>query len=144
MMWKKMVEWHRGWEDEQLRILDDPELAMTAAPGYRRNLGAKLAELSLVERQQLRDFALKYRGWRLYAALAKLILLFTLAGVALFYVNPDPGLGKSILLTNALGTLGIFAFYGAFFNYRKLASKGWRAFFVVATRWRPSWTKVAW
>ena len=130
-MWKKMVEWHRGWEDEQLRILDNPELAKAAAPGYRRKVGAKLAGLSLVERQQLRDFALKYRGWRFYAAAAKLFMLFTLAGVALFYLNPDPGIVKSIILTNALGALGIVAFYGAFYNYRKLVSKGWKALFVV-------------
>ena len=130
-MWKKMVEWYRGWEDEQLRILDNPELAAAAAPGYRRKVGARLAELSLIERQQLRDFALKYRGWRFYAVAAKLIMLFTLAGVALFYLNPDPGVVKSIILTNALGALGTFAFYGAFFNYRKLVSKGWKALFVV-------------
>lgn len=130
-MWKKMVEWYRGWEDEQLRILDNPELATAVVPGYRRKVGARLAELSLIERQQLRDFALKYRGWRLYAAAAKLIMLFTLAGVALFYLNPDPGVVKSIILTNALGALGIFSFYGAFFNYRKLASKGWKALFAV-------------
>ncbi len=130
-MWKKMVAWHRGWEDEQLRILDKPELATAAAPGYRREVGARLAELPLSDRQQLRDFALKYRGWRLYAAAAKLITLFTLAGVTLFYLHPDPGLFKLIILTNALGALGIFAAYGAFFNYRKLVSKGWKALFVV-------------
>lgn len=130
-MWKKMVEWHRGWEDEQLRILDNPELATAAAPGYRRKVGTKLAELSLIERQQLRDFALEYRGWRFYAAAAKLILLFTLAGVALFYVNPYPGVVKSIILTNALGALGMIAFFGGFFNYRKLVSKGWKALFLV-------------
>jgi signal transduction histidine kinase len=131
MMWKKMAEWYRGWEDEQLRILDNPELATAAASGKRRKVAARLAELSLIERQQLRDFALKYRGWRFYAAAAKLISLFTLAGVALFYLNPDPGVVKSIILTNALGALGLYAFYGAFFNYRKLVSKGWKALFVV-------------
>jgi hypothetical protein len=32
----KFVNWYRKWEDEQIAVLEQPELASQAAQGYRR------------------------------------------------------------------------------------------------------------
>lgn len=123
-MWNKFVEWHRG--DDLLKVLENPSLIDAMPPGLPRSMNCVLASLSQVERQQIRDFAIKYRGWRFYAALAKLLVLFTLAGIALHLVFPTKELGKMIFLANIVGTVFMFTIFVAYFNYRKMVGKSLR------------------
>src|SRR4051794_25474925 len=97
-MFSSIANWYRELEHEHLSVLQDPSLAAQAPAGYRRHFANKLAQLSAIERQQLREFTLKYRGARLLAAVAQLLLLFTLIGAAAHLALPQFGWGKAITM----------------------------------------------
>jgi signal transduction histidine kinase len=122
-MFRKIANWYTEWEDEQIGVLQDPSLAAQAPAGYRRALANKLAQLSPIERHQLREFSLKYRGARLLAALAKLLLLFTVIGMALHLAVPQHGWGKAIVVANLVGFGVVWMTVGTWFNYRWLVDK---------------------
>lgn len=122
-MWNKIVEWHRGWESDQIMVLENPASVEQIPPGLRRKMHSVLAQMSPVERMQLREFCEKYRGWRGYAATAKLLVLFTLIGVALHLAFPHKDLVKSIVMVNILGVAALLTFSAAYFNYRKMVGK---------------------
>ncbi len=122
-MWNRLVHWYQDWEQEQLRVMVDPASALQSRPGWRRVVACTLADLSVVERQQLHEFSLKYRGWRLYAALGKLMAVFTAAGVGLYLLAPHKGLLASIVSVNILCLAICFVFLIAYFNYRKMMGK---------------------
>ena len=122
-MFSKLIHWYRDWEQEQIRVLEDPATAELARPGMRRAVACKLAQMSVIERQQLRDFSLKYRGWRMYAAIARLIVLFSLCGAGLWLLAPHKGLLASMVVANILGLAVVFVFLVAYFNYRKMAGR---------------------
>jgi len=131
-MLKKIVHWYRDWENEQLRVLADPNEILKQEPGWRRTLNSKLAEMSQVERMQLREFSLKYRGWRFFAALAGWFAVFSLIGVVLYFVKPEKGLGAPLAMVNLLGLGTLMIFGTAWFNYRKMAEKQFRFFgFII-------------
>ena len=71
----------------------------------------------------MREFSLKYRGTRLLAAIAKLLLRFTLTGAAAHLALPDYGWGKAIGMANLLGFAVVWATTAAWFNYRWLVDK---------------------
>lgn len=119
-MFRSVAKWYREWEQEQLRVLADPSYAAQTPAGYRRHVANKLARLSPIERQQIRAFSLKYSGTRLFAVVARLILLFTLAGVAAHFAIPRFGLGYSVGMANLLGLAIVWATTAAWFNYRWL------------------------
>jgi signal transduction histidine kinase len=116
-MWRSVVNWYREWEEEQLNVLERPELAAQAPAGYRRCFANKLAQLSPLERRQLREFSLHYRGKRLLAALLKLTLLFTLAGAVLHGALSSISWGRAILAANMVGLCITWATIGVWFNY---------------------------
>lgn len=122
-MFSKMADWYRDWEGEQIRVLDNPDTASEVAPGWRRVMACKMAQLSVVERQQLRDFSIKYQGWRLYAVIARLSLLFSLCGAGLWLLAPHKSLLACIVQMNVLGLALAFVFLMAYFNYRKMAGR---------------------
>ena len=143
-MWARLANWHREWEDEQIRVLEHPELAAGMAPGFRRHCAARLGELSFIERQQLRAFSLKYRGWRIYAAILRMLALFTLAGLAASFVFPEKGALRCVVAANALGSALMMTCLGVWFNYRRLAGNGlriglkllgWTLLAALATLW---------
>ncbi|UUZ52419.1 hypothetical protein LP419_23310 [Massilia sp. H-1] len=77
--------------------------------------------MSAIERGQLREFSIKYQGWRIYAAIARLILLFSVCGVGIHLLRPQKGLLPCILTANMLGLVVCMVFLVAYFNYRKMA-----------------------
>jgi signal transduction histidine kinase len=103
-MWRKIANWYREWEEEQIAVLEKPELASHAAQGYRRKLYCKLAERSPLERQQMRDFSLALKGWRGWAWTAVLVAAFTLCGAALHLSSPRIGWVAAIV-SAAFGAL---------------------------------------
>ncbi len=122
-MFRSVANWYREWEQEQLMVLADPSYAARTRPGFRRHCANKLAKLSPIERQQLREFSIKYRGARFFIAVAKLILLFTLAGVALHFASPRFGLMHAVVMANLLGLAIGWATTAAWFNYRWLVDR---------------------
>jgi signal transduction histidine kinase len=123
-VWAKLVTWHREWESEMLDVLSNPALAQNAPPGYRRWTALKLAELSTIERQQLRKFSIKYRGWRLYAAIGKLVALFCLAGTLWHLAAPEKfSWQESLVLSNSVGLATLLGLLGQWFNYRRFQGK---------------------
>jgi signal transduction histidine kinase len=122
-MVRSILKWYREWEDEQINVLEDPSLAAQAPAGYRRSVANKLARMSAIERQQLREFSMKYRGPRLLLALGKLLLLFTLIGTAAHLLLPNYAWGRGVVMANVLGFSLVWATTAAWFNYRWLVDK---------------------
>ncbi len=129
-MWSKFLAWHRAWEASQIAILQDPALAESAPAGIQRWTALQVANMSAIERRQLLDFSLKYRGRRTYYAMAKLVLVFSIVG-ALFYLTTEKAsLGVMVLLFNVIGFGLCGVALTGYFNYRMLVGKG---FIVVMT-----------
>ncbi|WP_313031620.1 sensor histidine kinase [Massilia alkalitolerans] len=115
-MWRKIIDWYEDLEREHLAILERPELAAQVAPGYRRKMADSLATMSPIERQQLRDFSLTYRGRRFWLAIAKFALAFTAIGLLM-----ELALGKgswiaSVVVANLLGFGLLMGGVGVWFN----------------------------
>jgi len=126
-MWRKLVNWHREWENELLGVLEQPGTAAVAQSGYRRCLARKAADLSPVERRQLHEFTLANRGWRGYWLLAKLIVLFTVGGGGLLHLlRPDIGWLSAIIVANVLGLVLLFAIFTSWFYYRSVVDQRWK------------------
>jgi signal transduction histidine kinase len=147
-MWRKVANWYREWEDEQIAVLEKPELAAQSAPGFRRFYYCKLAERSPLERQQLRDFSLALKGWRGWLWTAVFLALFTLCGAALHLSRPTIGWVAAIVSANICGTAVMFALIGAWFNYRQFSRKklklilmalGFAAFAGVSSTFLSMW-----
>jgi signal transduction histidine kinase len=128
-MWNRIVKWHDDWEQEQLDVLADPSLVNNVPPGWRRACVQKLAALSPVERHELREFSMTYRGRRLWTALAKLVSSFTVAGVLAHFVWPAKlSVFSGIVAANALGFLLLMTLVSVWFNYRRMQGRTVRIF----------------
>lgn len=118
-MLKKYTDWYRSIDEESLRVLKHPEMAAQAQGRVRRYVAMKLAKLTPIERQQLHDFLLKYRGAGFYIAAFKLMLLFSAIGVALHLLLPARfELLKALVFSNGLGFALAWGLVGVWFNYR--------------------------
>ena len=118
-MLKKYTQWYRGIDDETLRVLKHPDMAEQVQGRVRRYVAMKLVKLTPIERQQLHDFLLKYRGAGFYIAAFKLMLLFSAIGVALHLLLPARfELLKAMAFSNGLGFALAWGLLGVWFNYR--------------------------
>ena len=122
-MFNRIAQWYRDWEQEQLDVLDDPSIVAALAPGYRRYCGQKVGELSAIERQQLREFAITYRGRRLWVALARMVLTFSAVGM-LFHLLFASGasIPHAVMMGNLIGFTVAMVLISVWFNYRRIAS----------------------
>ena len=131
-MFKSLIQWHRDWEAEVLAVLANPALIDTLSKGYRRTTAQHLVQLSAIERQQLREFALTYRGWKGYIALGKLLILLNVVAVAVHLVFPAKfSLFEALAVTNALGLCSVGGFVGMWFNYRRMPAANLKSFLKV-------------
>ena len=122
-MLKRIAQWWSDWEQEQLNVLDDPGIADTLGPGYRRYAAQKIGELSQIERQQLREFCIAYRGRRLWIALAKMLLAFSAAGLLVHLLFPSQrSLPYIVMMANLIGFTAAMVLASVWFNYRKIAN----------------------
>jgi signal transduction histidine kinase len=119
-MWRGIAKWYRELEDEHLRVLAEPALAARTAPGYRRFVANRLARLTPIERQQLLEFSLNYRGWRSFAAIAKFAAMFSVAGAILHLAVPSIRWIAAIGAVNVIGFSIVAAVIGVWFNYRHI------------------------
>lgn len=115
-MWRKIIDWYKDLEREHLAILERPELAANVAPGYRRKMADSIATMSPVERQQLRDFSLTYRGRRLWLAVAKFALAFTLIGLLMELALDKGSWIAPVVVANLLGFGLLMGGVGVWFN----------------------------
>ncbi|MGK5059560.1 sensor histidine kinase [Janthinobacterium sp. LB2P49] len=118
-MLKKYTDWYRSIDEESLLVLKHPEMAAQVQGRVRRYVAMKLVKLTPIERQQLHDFLLKYRGAGFYIAAFKLMLLFSAIGVALHLLLPVKfDLLKALAFSNGLGFALAWGVVGVWFNYR--------------------------
>jgi signal transduction histidine kinase len=127
----RVASWYRGWEDETLAVLAQPELAAQLPAGFRKCKAQKLAKMPPLQREQLRTFLLKYRGRRMLWAMARLSLLFSLCSILLRRSAPDLSWPFALLVANVIGFAVAFALVGAWFDYRQLAQKKGRIILSV-------------
>ncbi|MGK5023602.1 sensor histidine kinase [Janthinobacterium sp. RB2R34] len=118
-MLKKYRDWYRSIDDESLLVLKHPEMAAQVQGRLRRCVARNLATLTPIERQQLHDFLLKYRGAGFFIAAFKLMLLFSAIGVVLHLLLPARfELLKAVLFSNGMGFALAWGLVGVWFNYR--------------------------
>ena len=121
-MWQRLKNWYRKWNDEILDVLADPSLVQTIHDPRRRKFAQKLADLSAIERMQLREFSLKYQGAVLWKSVAKLSAFFTVCGFGFVLFRPSLNPWTLIAIANLLGWATIFSLLGVWFNYRQIKS----------------------
>ncbi|WP_332876654.1 sensor histidine kinase [Massilia sp. S19_KUP03_FR1] len=127
-MWRKFVQWYQEWEREQMAVLACPSLASRTPLGYRRFIATGLAQLSEIERQQLADFSLKYKGSKIWIPVAWMALAFSVTGLLLqLALAPNFPLHKALIGANAIGFTCLTMWIGAWFNYRQLSQRMVRA-----------------
>lgn len=118
-MLKKFRDWYRSIDDESLMVLKHPEMAAQVRGRARRCIARNLSTLTPIERQQLHDFLLKYRGAGFYIAAFKLMLLFSAIGVVLHLLFPVKfELLKAVVFSNGMGFALVWGLIGVWFNYR--------------------------
>jgi signal transduction histidine kinase len=126
VMWRKIRDWHRAWEDEVLAVLEQPALAASVPPGYRRRAAEQVAALSPIERKQLLAFSTAYRGWRGWLATGKLAAAFTGAGALFNLLFLHGGWLAPVVVANAVGFSVVIGIVGVWFNYRTIVEKKWK------------------
>ncbi|WP_426076547.1 sensor histidine kinase [Janthinobacterium sp. PSPC3-1] len=118
-MLKKFRDWYRSIDDESLLVLKHPEMAAQVKGRARRCIARNLSTLTPIEREQLHDFLLKYRGAGFYIAAFKLMLLFSAIGVVLHLLFPVKfELLKAVVFSNGMGFALVWGLIGVWFNYR--------------------------
>ena len=118
-MLKKYRDWYRSIDDESLLVLKHPEMAAQVQGRMRRCIARNLARLTPIEREQLHDFLLKYRGAGFYIAAFKLMLLFSAIGLVLHLLLPARfELLKALAFSNGMGFALVWGLVGVWFNYR--------------------------
>ncbi len=131
-MFQRIMQWHRDWEDEILAVLVQPALAASVTPGYRRRAAERLTQLSAIERQQILNFASRYRGRKGYLALGKLLVVLNLTAVAVHLAFPTTfSLTEALVVTNALGLISVLGMVSMWFNYRRMPSASVKSFLKV-------------
>ena len=133
-MLKKYTDWYRSIDEETLRVLKHPELAEQVQGRVRRYVAMKLVKLTPIERQQLHDFLLKYRGAGFYIAAFKLMLLFSAIGLALHLLLPARfELLKALAFSNGLGFALAWGLVGVWFNYRSSVRNKFRRLLLIVS-----------
>ena len=128
---------YRSWEDAHLQLLDQLNAGQTPGPHwtgsrFRRLMVQRLAQASSSERQQMRDFLWRWRGWRSWAALAGLIAATSLAGLLVHLQWPGRfGALEAVLLLNVL-VLGLaLGLAGTWFTPQRFAPRRGRSLLLV-------------
>jgi signal transduction histidine kinase len=130
-MWRRIANWYHELEEEQLAVLAQPELAAQAQAGWRRRAAQKLAQMPPLQRKQLREFTLSYRGPRGYWALARLALVFSLCGLSWSLVAGRENWIGTVVTANVFGFCIAAALISAWFDYHRLVRDKWKMLLTV-------------
>ena len=124
---------YRGWEDSYIEMLDALNAGRDPGPSWsathaRRRMIRKTRCMSATEREQMRDFIWRFRGWRGWAALSVPVAIVSMLGLALHLTWPAKfGALEAILLANllffslAMGAVATWFNPGSFKKFRGLA-----------------------
>jgi signal transduction histidine kinase len=129
-MWRRIADWYSKWEDEQIAVLDQPEL-VAQAPGYRRLTYKGLVKRTPVEKEQLRGFMLALKGWRGWLVSAVALAVYSLCSLPLHALVPALSWAKALLAANLLGITLTFVLLGAWFNYRRMVQRKLRTIVIL-------------
>jgi len=131
-MWKRIEQWNREVEAEQLAVLRDPTLVDQVPAGCRRFFARKLAEMSPAEREDLYQFSSSISTSAALLALLKLCVVLTVLG---FMVNlaflPDTPWWQTVVAANAIGAAVAMALAGVWFNYGKIVRAKGKALVTI-------------
>lgn len=120
-MWKRIEQWNREVEAEQLAVLRDPSLVEQVPAGCRRFFARKLAEMSPAERESLYRFSSAVSTSAALLALLKLCVLLSVLG---FLINlaflPSKPWWQTVIAANAIGIAVAMSLMGVWFNYGKV------------------------
>lgn len=121
-MWHRLTTWYHKWNDELLDVLADPTRVQTITDPRRRKFAQQLADLSAIERMQIREFSLKYKGPTLWKSIAKLSVFFSVCGLGFLLFKPNLNPWMLLAIANLLGWSMIVSLLGVWFNYRQIKS----------------------
>jgi len=131
-MWKRIEQWNREVEAEQLAVLRDPALVAQVPAGCRRFFARKLAQMSPAERESVYRFSSTVST---SAALLALLKLFVVLSVLGFLVNlaflPDRPWWHTVLAANAIGLAMAMSLMGVWFNYGKIVRAKGKALVTI-------------
>ena len=122
-LWSKFGDQFLMITEDQRKVLEDPQTLGNIAPGYRRKMAVKMAAMSPIERSQLLEFSLKFRGRHLAITLAKIMLVLTLCGLAVALLFPQRGLVESIAYANVMGLVLVAWMVTTYFKLSQLYGK---------------------
>lgn len=131
-MWKRIEQWNREVEAEQLAVLRDPALVTQVPPGLRRYFACKLAAMSPAERESLYQFSSSVSTSAALLALLKLCVVLTVLG---FLTNlaflPATPWWQTVVAVNAIGAAVAMALAGVWFNYGKIVRAKGKALVTI-------------
>ncbi|MDY0975245.1 histidine kinase [Massilia sp. CFBP9012] len=131
-MWKRIEQWNREVEAEQLAVLRDPTLVAQVPAGCRRFFARKLAQMSPAERESLYQFSSTVST---SAALLALLKLFVVLSVVGFLINlaflPARPWWHTVLAANAIGLAMAMSLMGVWFNYGKIVRAKGKALVTI-------------
>lgn len=131
-MWKRIEQWNREVEAEQLAVLRDPALVTQVPAGLRRYFACKLAAMSPAERESLYQFSSSVSTSAALLALLKLCIVLTVLG---FLTNlaflPATPWWQTVVAVNAIGAAVAMALAGVWFNYGKIVRAKGKALVTI-------------
>ena len=131
-MWKRIAQWNREVEAEQLAVLRDPSLVGQVPAGCRRFFARKLAAMSPAERESLHRFSSAVSTSAALLALLKLCVVLTVLGllVNLAYLPATPW-WQTVVAANAIGITVLMSLMGVWFNYEKIVRAKGKALVTI-------------
>jgi len=131
-MWKRIEQWNREVEAEQLAVLKDPTLVAQVPAGCRRFFARKLAGMSPAERESLYQFSSTVSTSAALLALFKLCVVLSVLG---FLINlaflPDRPWWHTVIAANAIGLAMAMSLMGVWFNYGKIVRAKGKALVTI-------------
>lgn len=131
-MWKRIEQWNREVEAEQLAVLRDPTLVEQVPAGCRRFFARKLAEMSPAERESLYRFSSTVSTSAALLAVLKLSVVLSVLG---FLINlaflPSTPWWQTVVAANAIGIAVAMSLIGVWFNYGKVVRAKGKALVTI-------------
>jgi sensor histidine kinase YesM len=127
-MVRRLISWHRSWQDELLAILLNPEVAQGS---INKIIAGSIKRLSAIERRQLHQFCETYRGWRLWRVLFVCALFFCGVGLTITFWKANISKISAIVVANIVGFGLLVALTTIWFNYRRVVERKYRIFFLT-------------
>jgi len=131
-MWKRIEQWNREVEAEQLAVLKDPTMVAQLPAGCRRFFARKLAGMSPAERESLYQFSSTVSTSAALLALVKLCVVLSVLGLLInLAFLPDRLWWHTVIAANAIGLAMAMSLMGVWFNYGKIVRAKGKALVTI-------------